>query len=425
MAPGARDRGDRGARDRLGEALGHPAVERAQAIVGAPSYEDSLASLEARKDAPVAEDHRSHKAPGPEPAPPAERSQEAATRPEAGAGDTVVRPEAGDGDTVVRPEPGTGDTTVRPAPSAVTAMRPADAGDTTVRPVPSADAAVPARPAAAAQPAEPAQPPAAAQPAEPAQPTAAAQPAEPAQPTAATQPAEPAQPTAPATRVGPTPQADSGSQPTAASRPQDARAQEEHDVIRVSRRLAQPEPQEAWPDSEQETRPRPVSAAANSAAREAAAPTRPPQRETAAPTQPPQRETAAPTQPPQRAAAPGSVAAGDEPEDVRVSAIHLGGVTSLRPGEADIELRLSQHGLDIVRDGGGGVIGRLGWNEIQGLEVPPPRGLLRRRRAPRSHLVVRAEQGDASFEIPAVYPEELREHLEPLLARHGWRSERR
>jgi hypothetical protein len=106
---------------------------------------------------------------------------------------------------------------------------------------------------------------------------------------------------------------------------------------------------------------------------------------------------------------------------LRVSAIHLGGVTNLRPGESDIELRLSEHGLDIARDSGE-IIGRLGWDEIQGLEVPPARGLLRRRRAPRAHLVVRAGNGDASFEIPSVYPDELSEHLDPVLARYGRRG---
>jgi hypothetical protein len=104
-----------------------------------------------------------------------------------------------------------------------------------------------------------------------------------------------------------------------------------------------------------------------------------------------------------------------------MAATHLGGVTNLRPGESNIELRLSEHGLDIARHGGE-IIGRLGWDEIHGLEVPPSRGLLRRRRSPRAHLVVRAGHGDASFEIPAVYPEELREHLDPLLERHGMRS---
>jgi hypothetical protein len=95
-------------------------------------------------------------------------------------------------------------------------------------------------------------------------------------------------------------------------------------------------------------------------------------------------------------------------------------VSNLRPGESEIELRLSEHGLDIAREGGE-IIGRLGWDEIQGLEVPSPRGFLWKRRSPRSHLVVRAHHGDASFEIPSVYPDELTEHLQPVVERYGRR----
>lgn len=102
---------------------------------------------------------------------------------------------------------------------------------------------------------------------------------------------------------------------------------------------------------------------------------------------------------------------------LRVGAVHLGGVTSLRPGEGDIELRLSEHGLDIARHEGE-VLGRLRWDEINGLEVPPARRMLRRRRDPRAHLVVRTDHGDASFEIPGIFPEELQENLDPMIMRH-------
>jgi len=110
----------------------------------------------------------------------------------------------------------------------------------------------------------------------------------------------------------------------------------------------------------------------------------------------------------------------DESDALRVAAIHLGGVTNLRPGQRDIELRISQDGLDITRERDE-IIGRLPWSEIEALEVPPVRGLRLLRREPRAHLVIRIEHGDASFEIPAVYPEELREHLEPLVERYGRR----
>jgi hypothetical protein len=132
---------------------------------------------------------------------------------------------------------------------------------------------------------------------------------------------------------------------------------------------------------------------------------------------PPQRKPEPQPARPRPAAAAAPRRAPEQPA-IRVTAIHLGGVTGLRPGEAEIELRLSDDGLDISRRPGE-LFGRLTWTEMHGLEVPPVRGLLRRRRDPRAHLVVRAEHGDASFEIPAVAPEELREHLEPLLVRHG------
>jgi hypothetical protein len=132
---------------------------------------------------------------------------------------------------------------------------------------------------------------------------------------------------------------------------------------------------------------------------------------------PPQRKPEPQPARPRPAAAPAPRRAPEQP-GIRVTAIHLGGVAGLRPGEAEIELRLSDDGLDISRRPGE-LFGRLTWTEMHGLEVPPIRGLLRRRRDPRAHLVVRAEHGDASFEIPAVAPEELREHLQPLLVRHG------
>jgi hypothetical protein len=107
----------------------------------------------------------------------------------------------------------------------------------------------------------------------------------------------------------------------------------------------------------------------------------------------------------------------EAPDSIRVTVIHLGGVANLDPGERDIELRLSEVGLDIVR-GMDETLGRLTWEDIRELNVPPPRGL-RLRRQTRAHLVVRTDNGDASFEVPAVAPDELRDHLAPLIERHG------
>ncbi len=111
-------------------------------------------------------------------------------------------------------------------------------------------------------------------------------------------------------------------------------------------------------------------------------------------------------------------------ETVRLAVIHLGGVANLAPGERDIELRLSEFGLDIVRDNDD-ALGRLTWSDIRTLAVPPPRGLRRRRWENRAQLVISTDHGEASFEVPAVTPEELREHLMPVVERNGRRLETR
>jgi hypothetical protein len=103
---------------------------------------------------------------------------------------------------------------------------------------------------------------------------------------------------------------------------------------------------------------------------------------------------------------------------LRLRAIHLGGVANLAPAADDIELWLSDAGLDIVRGPEHAPLGRLTWREIAALDVPPPRNRIRRKRAEDAHLVVRGEQGAASFEVPGVAPEELRKHLAPLIERH-------
>ncbi len=117
-------------------------------------------------------------------------------------------------------------------------------------------------------------------------------------------------------------------------------------------------------------------------------------------------------------AAGGGPADGDgEPEALRLRAVHLGGIANLAPAEGDLELHISKLGLDIVRNPDQVVLGRLTWDEIVALETPEVGGRFRRRHPPDGHLVIRSPQGSASFEIPGVTSEELREHLAPLLAR--------
>ncbi len=121
----------------------------------------------------------------------------------------------------------------------------------------------------------------------------------------------------------------------------------------------------------------------------------------------------------------GAEATGGEPgETIRLAVIHLGGVANLAHGERDIELRVSNFGLDIVR-GSEEALGRLTWSDIQTLSVPPAKGMRPRRRESRAHLVIHTDHGDASFEVPALAPDELRDHLAPVVERHGHSLEAR
>ena len=70
-----------------------------------------------------------------------------------------------------------------------------------------------------------------------------------------------------------------------------------------------------------------------------------------------------------------------------------------RPASRSSSSDSAPHGLDIARKPGR-VLGRLRWREIRTLEVQPPRGLRRRRRQDRAHLLIRTQHGDASFEVP-------------------------
>ena len=118
---------------------------------------------------------------------------------------------------------------------------------------------------------------------------------------------------------------------------------------------------------------------------------------------------------------------GEEPEqpvlpgldELRVSAIHLGGVANLPTRTDGLDLRLASQGLDILQSDGE-IIGRLVWEEIDALEVPHTRSR-RRRQQTSARLIVRTPHGDASFEVPGFASEELRDRVEPLAGRYGRR----
>jgi hypothetical protein len=111
------------------------------------------------------------------------------------------------------------------------------------------------------------------------------------------------------------------------------------------------------------------------------------------------------------------------PEALRLSAVHLAGIKSLRVGEDGIELRFSAAGVDLLRRPGGAGIGRLKWSEIRAVELPQGRRGIGRRRVQELH--VDTVRGRASFELPGVSGEQVREYLQPMLARNRGDAETR
>jgi hypothetical protein len=103
-------------------------------------------------------------------------------------------------------------------------------------------------------------------------------------------------------------------------------------------------------------------------------------------------------------------------ETVKLNAVHVGGLAGLPKGATDLELRFSATGFGIVR--GTKPLGRIGWSDITAVEIPTPNSRRRRRRKSDGTIVIRSAQGSATFEIPGVTPEELGEHLGPLLREH-------
>ncbi len=104
--------------------------------------------------------------------------------------------------------------------------------------------------------------------------------------------------------------------------------------------------------------------------------------------------------------------------ELRITAHHLGGVANLPTGRNGLDMRLSDQGLDILKPEGE-IIGRLHWEEIDSLEVVSVRSRLRRQAKPQSRIVVRTKHGDATFEIPGVSSEELKARVEPLRDRYA------
>jgi hypothetical protein len=103
-------------------------------------------------------------------------------------------------------------------------------------------------------------------------------------------------------------------------------------------------------------------------------------------------------------------------EPLLLSAVHIGGIANLPEGASDLELRFSDSGLDIAREGR--ALGRLTWREITAIDTPEPAGRRRRRQRADGTVVIRSASGRAAFEVPGMSAEELREQLAPLLEDH-------
>jgi hypothetical protein len=125
----------------------------------------------------------------------------------------------------------------------------------------------------------------------------------------------------------------------------------------------------------------------------------------------------APPEPAESAEGAGGAATSETPlQALRIAAVHVSGIESLRNGESDLELRFSENGLDLLKASSGAAIGRLLWTDIHAVDVTSSRRVLRPgRRVPE--LQVRAQSGLATFQLPGMTSEQLNEHLQPVLAR--------
>jgi hypothetical protein len=114
---------------------------------------------------------------------------------------------------------------------------------------------------------------------------------------------------------------------------------------------------------------------------------------------------------------PGPEPAPPAPDAVRMSAVHLGGIQGLTPGQRDLELRFSSAGVQIHRQDTHQPVGTLAWSDIRSVRLPRRRSL--RRRPPR--IEVQSDGGRARFSLPGLRAGQVRAHLAPLLAQQDIR----
>jgi hypothetical protein len=119
---------------------------------------------------------------------------------------------------------------------------------------------------------------------------------------------------------------------------------------------------------------------------------------------------------PEPAPEPPADGAAGQPQALRIPAVHTSGIETLKQGDKDLELRLSDAGLDVLRQSTGVAIGRLDWAEITNVEIEQTKKGLRGRKRSQT-LQVKTARGQATFELPGLTDEESSEHLQPMLDR--------
>jgi hypothetical protein len=130
----------------------------------------------------------------------------------------------------------------------------------------------------------------------------------------------------------------------------------------------------------------------------------------------PEQAPEPPAAEPEPATETAAEAAAGQPQALRIPAVHTSGIETLKQGDKDLELRLSDAGLDVLRQSTGVAIGRLDWAEITNVEIEQTKKGLRGRKRSQT-LQVKTARGQATFELPGLTDEESSEHLQPMLDR--------
>ena len=106
---------------------------------------------------------------------------------------------------------------------------------------------------------------------------------------------------------------------------------------------------------------------------------------------------------------------GSDSRVVTLRAVHLEGLQNAAQADADLRLRFSGRGIEVLRRSNNVALARMRWREIQGIELPHSRGRLRRRRREDAQITVHSERGRMLFEVPGVTADEVKARLAPIV----------